>query len=216
MLYVKVSIVDSGIGIPPNLLDKIFEPFFTTKETNKGTGLGLSTVMAIVKSHEGIINVYSESGKGTTFNVYLPAMEFSSKAGREQFDPINLPRGNGETILVVDDEASIVTITSQTLKAFGYRVLTAIDGADAVAVYAEHKNEIAVVLTDMMMPVMDGQATIHALTRINPEVKIIGTSGLNVDIGLSKNARTQVRNFLMKPYTATALLKALRMSLDKE
>ncbi len=102
------------------------------------------------------VNVYSEPGKGTTFKVYLPAMESSSEARKEQPKQASLPRGNGETVLMVDDEASILTITSQTLEAFGYRVLTARDGAEAVAVYAEHKDEIAVVLTDMMMPVMDG------------------------------------------------------------
>ncbi len=163
--------------MPPELLDKIFEPFFTTKDLNKGTGLGLSTVMAIVKSHEGIVNVYSEPNKGTTFRVYLPAMETSSEGRKEQSEAASLPRGNGETVLIVDDEASILTITGQTLQAFGYRVLTATDGADAVAVYARNMNEIAVVLTDMMMPVMDGPATIHALMRLNPAVKIVAASG---------------------------------------
>ena len=129
----------------------------------------------------GFVNVYSEPGKGTTFKVYLPAMETSSEARKEQPEEASLPRGNGETVLVVDDEASILTITSQTLQAFGYRVLTATDGADAVAIYAQHKNEIAVVLTDMMMPIMDGPATIHALMRINPAVKIIAASGLNAN-----------------------------------
>ena len=134
--YVKISVIDSGSGIPPELLDKIFEPFFTTKELNKGTGLGLSTVMTVVKSHGGIINVYSEVDRGSTFNVYLPAAQDSTAAGSTENAEANLPRGNGETILVVDDEASLVSITNQTLKTYGYKVLTAVDGAEAVAVYA--------------------------------------------------------------------------------
>ena len=213
--YVNISVTDSGTGIPPEILDKIFDPFFTTKELNKGTGLGLSTVMAIVKSHEGVINVYSEPGKGTTFRVYLPAIETSSEARKEQSERVSLPRGNGETVLVVDDEASILTITSQTLQAVGYRVLTATDGADAVAVYSEHKNEIAVVLTDMMMPVMDGSSAIYALMRINPAIKIIAASGLTSTGGLVKVSGTGVKHFLTKPYTAGALLKTMRAILDE-
>ncbi len=154
--------------------------------------------MAVVKSHEGIVNVYSEPGKGTTFNVYLPAMELSSQTRSEQPEEISLPRGKGETILVVDDEASILVITGQTLQAFGYRVLTATDGADAVAVYAQHKDEIAVVLTDMAMPIIDGPATIHALRRINPAVKIIAASGLNVNNGVAKVSGAGVKHFLTK------------------
>ena len=213
--YVIISVTDSGMGIPPTLLDKIFEPFFTTKEINKGTGLGLSTVIAIVKSHEGFVNVYSEPGQGTTFKVYLPAVEMSSEARRQESEIVSLPRGSGETILVVDDEASIRTITSQTLEAFGYRVLAAMDGAEAVAVYAEHKNEIAVVLTDMMMPVMDGPATIHALLRINPTIKIIAASGLNSNGGVAKASSAGVKHFLTKPYTAGTLLKTMRTILDE-
>jgi PAS domain S-box-containing protein len=213
--YVNISVTDTGTGIPPALIDKIFEPFFTTKELNKGTGLGLSTVMAIVKSHDGIVNVYSEPGKGTTFKVYLPAMEISSEARKEQTETANLPRGNGETVLVVDDEASILTITSQTLQAFGYRVLTATDGADAVAVYAEHRNEIAVVLTDMAMPVMDGPAAIHALTRMNPAIKIVAASGFTANGGAIKASGAGVKHFLTKPYTAGTLLKTIRTILDE-
>ncbi len=203
--YVMISVMDSGTGIPRELLDKIFEPFFTTKELNKGTGMGLSTVMAIVKSHGGFVNVYSEVGNGTTFKVYLPAMEISSDARKQASPETSLPRGNGETVLVVDDEASVLSITSQTLQAFGYRVLTATDGADAVVVYVQHRNEIAVVLTDMMMPIMDGAATIQALMRVNPAVKIIAASGLGANGGMARASGSQIKQFLTKPYTARHL-----------
>ena len=213
--YVQISVADTGTGIPPTLLEKIFEPFFTTKAINKGTGLGLSTVMAIVKSHGGLINVYSEPNKGTTFKVYLPALEMSSEARKEQVALASLPRGNGETILLVDDEASIITITTQTLLAFGYHVLTATDGAEAVAVYAERKNDIAVVLTDMAMPIMDGAATIRALTKMNPRLKIIAASGLHANADVTKASGVGIKHFLTKPYTAGTLLKAMRTILDE-
>ena len=213
--YIIISVADSGTGIPRDHLEKIFEPFFTTKEINKGTGLGLSAVMAIAKSHGGFVNVYSELGKGTTFKVYLPAMGISSGARAPVLGKADLPRGNGETVLVVDDEASILIVTSQTLQAFGYRVVTATDGADALAIYVQHKDEIAVVLTDMMMPVMDGAATIQALTRINPGVKIIAASGLNANGGAAKVSGSGAKHFLTKPYTAETLLKALRAILDE-
>ena len=213
--YVQISVADTGTGIPPTLLEKIFEPFFTTKAINKGTGLGLSTVMAIVKSHGGLINVYSEPNKGTTFKVYLPALEMSSEARKEQVALASLPRGNGETILLVDDEASIITITTQTLLAFGYHVLTATDGAEAVAVYAERKNDIAVVLTDMAMPIMDGAATIRALTKMNPRLKIIAASGLHANADMTKASGVGIKHFLTKPYTAGTLLKAMRTILDE-
>jgi PAS domain S-box-containing protein len=213
--YVKLSVMDSGSGIPPDLLDKIFEPFFTTKELNKGTGLGLSTVMAIVKGHDGVINVYSELGKGTAFTVYFPALEDSIKRKKEQNDPVSLPRGNGELLLVVDDEASILAITSQTLQAYGYKVLKATDGADAVAVFAQHKADIAVVLTDMMMPVMDGPSTIYAILRIRPGTKIIAASGLNANDGVAAAVGAGVKHFLTKPYTAGTLLKTLRTVIEE-
>jgi PAS domain S-box-containing protein len=213
--YVKISVTDSGTGIPPEILDRIFDPFFTTKELGKGTGLGLSMVMTIVKSHEGFINVYSEPGKGTTFKVYLPATELSSEARMIQMQSLSPPRGNGETILVLDDEASILAITSQTLQAFGYRVLTATNGANGMVVYAKHKNEIAVVLTDMAMPIMDGPATIHSLMQINPAVKIIAASGLNANGGVAKASSFGVKHFLTKPFTTGTLLKTLRTVLDE-
>ncbi len=212
--YVCIGVADSGTGIAREIMDKIFDPFFTTKDLNKGTGLGLATVMAIVKGHGGFVNVYSEPGSGTTFKIYLPAMEVSVAGTSVRNGQTSLPRGDGETILVVDDEDSILTITSQTLEAFGYRVLTAGDGADALAVYVQRRNEISVVLTDMMMPVMDGAATIQALRRINPKVKIIAASGLGTNGGTLK-AGADIRHFLTKPYTAQLLLNALRSILHE-
>ena len=211
--YICLSVTDTGMGIPAELLEKIFEPFFTTKSVNKGTGLGLSTVAAIVKSHGGLINVYSEIGKGTTFKVYIPAMEVPVySAGNEK--TIVLPRGNGELILVVDDEMPILTITKQTLSANGYRVLTASDGAEAVATYVQNKDQIAAVLTDMMMPIMDGAALIHALNKVNPDVKIVAASGLTSRGGDSKAFHAGIKHFLAKPYSAGTLLTALRAVLQ--
>ena len=211
--YVLINVTDSGSGMPQRIIEKIFEPFFTTKELSKGTGLGLSTVMAIVKSHEGLINVYSELGRGTTFKVYLPAMDNSSKTPVAENSSL-LPRGNGQTVLVIDDEASILSITGQTLQAFGYKSLTAVDGADGVAIYAQNVNEIAVVITDMNMPVMNGMAAIRALLRVNPKVKIIAASGLNVNGDAEKLAEMGVTFSLTKPYTAEALLNALHQVLN--
>ena len=210
--YVLITLTDSGLGMSQRVMEKSFEPFFTTKELSKGTGLGLSTVMAIVKSHEGLINVYSELGRGTTFKVYLPAMKNSSNTPVED-DASLLPRGNGQTVLLIDDEASILNITGQTLRAFGYKSLTAVDGAEGVAMYAQNVHEIAVVVTDMNMPIMNGMTTIRALLRINPMLKIIAASGLNVNGDADKLAEMGVTNSLVKPYTAEALLTALNQIL---
>jgi CheY-like chemotaxis protein len=213
--YVNISVTDSGTGIPQNIIDKIFDPFFTTKEPNKGTGLGLSTVVAIVKTHDGIVNVYSEPGKGTTFKVFLPATGTFSEEEQKLTQQFVLPRGNGETILVIDDETAILTVACQTLEAFGYRVLTAQDGAEAVDIYAERKNEIAVVLTDMMMPIMDGPSLIRRLLRINPAIKIIRASGISSNDSENRFPEDRVRHFLTKPYTAETLLQAIRAILEE-
>ena len=214
--YVEVSVTDTGMGIPPENMDKIFEPFFTTKELNKGTGLGLSTVMAIVKSHNGLINVSSEEGRGTIFHVYFPALETSEEAREEQLVEVNLTRGQGETVLLVDDEASIRTVTGQTLEAFGYRVITASDGAEALSLYTKYQQEISLVLTDMRMPVLAGAPMIQALLRINPALKIIATSGLDSEGSFTPYSGPEVKHFLMKPYTAEMLLKTLRATLDEK
>ncbi|VVB84439.1 Methanogenesis regulatory histidine kinase FilI [uncultured archaeon] len=209
--YIVIAVSDTGTGISPEVLDRIFEPFFTTKEHGKGTGLGLSTALGIVKSHGGFINVYSEVGKGTTFQVYLPAIKTEIKdAGQHKLE---LPVGNGEFILVAEDEVSICEITCSTLEAYGYKVLTAEDGEQAVALYTENKDKIKIVLMDMMMPVMDGQTSIRAIRKINPEVKIIAVSGLSEKDRLA-NIAHYTNAFLPKPYTAEKLLKTMHEVLS--
>jgi PAS domain S-box-containing protein len=212
--YVVLSVTDTGTGIPAAILDKIFEPFFTTKELGRGTGLGLSTVLAIVKSHGGFVNVYSEPGSGTTFKVYLPALEELAGAVTETNVLAALPRGKGETILIIDDESSILVISAQTLEAFGYRALTANDGTEAITLYAENQHDIAAVVTDMSMPIMNGAATIRALTKINPSVKIIAASGLQTNASGPEALGLNVKDFLIKPYTAETLLTAVRKVLE--
>jgi len=206
--HLHIQVEDNGTGMPPEVMERIFEPFFTTKELGKGTGLGLSSVMAIVKSHHGLLRVESEVEKGTRIHVYLPAHP-AALAEIEIPQQMELPRGHGELVLVVDDEAAVQQITKQTLETFGYRVLLAADGAEAVSLYSVHRTEVALVLTDMMMPVMDGPATIQVLMRMNPQICIVAASGMTAPGMEEKAARAGVKNFIPKPYTAETLLKTL-------
>lgn len=206
--YVCTTVVDTGIGIPEQNQSKIFDPFFSTKEHGQGTGLGLSTVVGIVRSHGGFVNVYSEIGRGAQFKVYLPAIELSHPAQPQIVRP-ELPGGNGELILVVDDENSIREIAKETLRSFGYRVLTANDGTEALALFASRKNEIRCIITDMMMPYMDGPATIRAIRKLDPQAKIIATSGLKDSEKTEEASQMGISAFLQKPYTAEKLLKTL-------
>ena len=206
--YVMLTVTDTGAGIPSEVISRIFEPFFTTKETGKGTGLGLSTALTIVRSHGGFINVYSEPNKGSQFSVYLPAIE-TTRVEQAERRRAEMPAGHGELVLVVDDEEAIRQITKGTLETFGYRVLTAGDGTEAVALYAQNREEVAVVLTDMMMPFMDGPATIRALQKMNPQVRVVAASGLGGSEKAAEATALGVRMFLPKPYTAEKLLNAL-------
>jgi CheY-like chemotaxis protein len=204
--YVIIQVSDTGCGIPADIRDRIFEPFFTTKGVGEGTGLGLATVQAIVRSHGGFVTVYSELESGTTFKVYLPARDGRHPhTGESAQEP--LPRGHGETVLVVDDEAAIRDISRQTLEAFGYTVLTAVDGADALAVVIRAGPTIQAIITDIMMPIMDGPALIQAVRRLAPAIPIIAASGLTAN---RSGSMYGVRHFLSKPYTADAMLRALR------
>lgn len=204
--YVVITVADTGIGIPHAVIDRIFEPFFTTKEIGKGTGLGLSTVLGIIKSHGGFINVQSQESQGTQFQVYLPAQEAQDIFEEQEVD---FPRGNGELILVVDDEDSIRDITKASLETHNYKAITASDGIEAIALYAEHRDEISIVLTDMVMPSMDGMTTIRTLRKINPAVKIIAVSGLASTEKINAVADIGAKAFLPKPYTAKQLLQTI-------
>ena len=211
--YVVITIADTGTGMSTAVKEKIFEPFFTTKDIGKGTGLGLPTAIRIVKGHGGFIQVTSEEEKGTEFQVYLPAKE----AVEQRHSPeLEIPFGNGELILVADDEAAIREIIKTSLEAHNYRVLTASDGIDAIANYVQHRAEISVVMVDMMMPAMDGITTIRTLQKLNSEVKVIATSGLAVNDKLLADVGDLVKAFLVKPYTAQELLRTIRRLLDGE
>lgn len=213
--YVRISVGDTGTGIPEEIQHKIFDPFFTTKEVGKGTGLGLSTVMAIVKGHGGAIELNSNPEQGTLFRIYLPAMRTFCAAERSEKSDAP-PRGNGETVLVVDDEPSARLISQEVLETHGYKVLTASDGAEAIATYAQHHANIAAVVMDMMMPVMDGATAIHALRKIDPGLKILAVSGFTPDGLKAKLSLDRVRHFLSKPFTARSLLKKLREVIEDE
>jgi len=203
--FTSITVSDTGTGIPPETVERIFEPFFTTKELGKGTGLGLSTVIGILKSHGGYVTVSSEIGS-TQFKVFLPAVE------AREIPPIEAQEvlaGQEELILVVDDEAPIREITKAVLEAYSYKVITASDGIEAISLYTQYKDEISLVLTDIMMPSMNGQTAIRILQKINPQVKIVAVSGLasNYDVALAESVG--VKAFLSKPFTATELLNTI-------
>jgi len=210
--YTVTTVSDTGVGIPREVLDRIFEPFFTTKEQGKGTGLGLSTVIGIVKSHGGFVNVYSEVGSGTSFKIYLPAVqEMEAQPAQE----VEILAGQGELILVVDDEPSIQEITKASLETYNYKILTANDGIEAIAMYAQHKHEISAVLIDMMLPALDGLTAMRTLQKINPQVKIIASSGLMSSSKLAAVMGSGAKTFLSKPYTLKELLHTLQVVLSE-
>ena len=205
--YVVITVSDTGSGIPPHILSRIFDPFFTTKESGKGTGLGLTTVQGIMKRHGGSMAVTSEVGKGTRFKAYLPAITTAAPvASRPEQPKPELPWGHGELILLVDDEPAIREIIQATLEKYDYRVLTANDGTEGLSVYMRHGAEIRVIITDMMMPVMDGSALIRALLKVDPTVKFIAISGLVENEKIAEMARPGQIVFLQKPFPTEKLL----------
>ncbi len=207
--YVLISVTDNGLGIPPEIIDRIFEPFFTTKEVGRGTGLGLSTLIGIVKSHGGFVDVISNTrgeATGTQVKVFLPACDMVATEVEAEAET---PQGNGELILVVDDENSILEVTKATLTSYNYKVLTANNGIEAIAIYAQNKNTIDLVIMDIMMPTMDGQTAILTLKQINPEIKIIAVSGLISSQKIINDINGNVIAFIAKPYTNEKLLKEI-------
>ncbi len=212
--YVVLTVADTGTGIPAAVVDRVFEPFFTTKAVGEGTGLGLSTSLAIVRGHGGFIRVKSEPGHGTTFSVYLPVQDGLAHVPQVACEDAPVPRGHNELVLVIDDEPSVRTVTRQTLEAFGYRVIIASDGTSGVAAYASHMPDVSLVITDMMMPGLGGAQTIIALRAITPDLRVIAATGLADEARVARALEAGARQVLPKPFTADALLCAVREVLD--
>jgi PAS domain S-box-containing protein len=213
--HVLLEVSDTGTGIPSETIEKIFDPFFTTKELGEGTGLGLSTVIGIVKSHHGFIEVDSEVGRGTSFKVFLPAN--TSELAFAETSEARLPPANGELLLIVDDEKSILEVAGMILEGHGYRVLTAADATEALAIFALRMNEIELVLTDLAMPFMDGVALIRTLQKMKPDVRVIASTGRNGRKGRANEiAHLDVCASLTKPYNRNKLLKTLHDALNPQ
>lgn len=209
--HVIITVADTGTGIPVELLNRIFDPFFTTKAAGKGTGLGLSTVLGVMKGHGGFLQVQSTLGRGTEFRLYFPAVVCKSvePAGIDAKQP---PRGKGEIVLIIDDEAQVRDIARAALEAFGYRVLVAEDGAAGLALYRQHRQRVRAVLTDMMMPAMQGEEVIRELRLLNPDVRIVAMSGVIIERA-EITEETGRLTYLPKPMTAQDLVGALQRVL---
>ena len=213
--HVTISVMDTGEGIPDKIRDRIFEPFFTTKEVGKGTGLGLAVTYSIIKNHGGWINFYSEVGKGTEFRAYLPVADINTVLVEEDLlldKP--LPRGT-ETIFLIDDEQIILNLGESILHGLGYKVITASDGEEAVKIYRERGNEIALVILDKVMPVMSGIEAYRNLKEINPAVKVILSSGYVID-NMQDLRKSGFANFLNKPYRMADVAKVVRKTIDTD
>ena len=210
--YVCVSVTDTGAGIPPENLDRIFEPFFTTKEIGKGTGLGLASVLGIARGHNGFVRVKSRVAQGTMFELYLPASPETKAAGPGDA-AAPPPRGHGELILVVDDEVSVRRVIQQALERYGYRVITAAEGAAALALFAQHRAEVRAVVTDMMMPDMDGPALVQGLRHDAPRLPILGMTGLAERAVVKGLDALDLAVVLIKPFVGNEMLAALSRAL---
>lgn len=210
--YVLITVEDTGTGIPPEIIDKIFDPFFTTKEPEKGTGLGLSTVNTIVKEHNGFINVYSEVGKGTIFKTYLPAIAEEAKV-ESKILAEEIPTGNGELILVVEDEPAVQEMIKVILEENNCRVITASNGAEGLVKYIQNKDKIKLILTDLGLPIMNGFEMIKAIKKIEPSSEIMVISGLETPTELVEISAKYASSFLQKPFDALTLMKEVARML---
>ncbi len=208
-LYVQLSVADNGTGIEPGMLERIFEPFFTTKEEGHGTGLGLATALGIVKQHNGHIDVQSAPGAGSTFHVFLPASEESAEPIEAAREPAL--RGGAETILVAEDHEGIRDMVRELLRTLGYRVLEARNGEEAVTLFAQHGDEIALVVLDVAMPKLEGPQAYDAICRMRPNVPVIFTSGYFDERVAAASRQATV---LEKPYPPKVLGRKVRELLD--
>ena len=213
--YVVLSIKDTGSGIPPEILPRIFEPFFTTKTPDKGTGLGLSTVAGIIKKHRGFIRIQSTLGQGTEFGIYLPLMRPDAVRQPEQPEEKIFPLGQGQLIMVMDDEQTIRQLTKATLENYGYRVLTAMSGLDGITTFEEHREKIKLLISDTDMPFTDAAAVLGAIQKLKPGIPIIIASGSKHDPERFQRVDKTYLTFLSKPYTVEQLLAVAAGALSR-
>ena len=209
--YVRISVSDTGIGMDKATQERIFEPFFTTKEVGRGTGLGLASTYGIIKNHNGIINVYSEKGHGTTFKIYLPA---SKKQVIEEKSKPEVAQGGTEMILLVDDEEMVADIGKDMLEKLGYTILVAFSGAEAIKIFNANRDEVKLVILDMIMPDMSGGETFNRLKAIKPDAKILLSSGYSLDGRASKIMKRGCNGFIQKPFNLKQISRKIREILD--
>jgi two-component system, cell cycle sensor histidine kinase and response regulator CckA len=212
--YVVIKVDDTGVGIPPQLLETIFDPFFTTKDAGKGTGLGLSTSQTIVRNHGGHIRVFSEPDEGSSFHVYLPVAPAPMPASAVG-PTAAAARGQGQAVLIVDDEESVRKVLKSTLEKSGYRVLQASNGREALTIYNDAGSSIDAIVIDMTMPVLGGMPTMRELVKMNPDVRIIAASGIHDNEATAKSIGPQVTHFLAKPFTSEMLLRAIAAAIAR-
>jgi len=213
--YVKLSISDTGQGMDKETLRHIFEPFYTTKDIGKGTGLGLAMVYGIVKSHSGYIMCYSEPDEGTIFKIYFPIIEKEPERVESKKEKVPIKGGN-ETILLVDDEEAIRELAEDILTRFGYTVLMASDGETALEIYREKKEEINLVILDIIMPGMGGRKCLEELLKMNPKSRIIIASGYSINGPAKEVLEAGAKGFISKPYDMRGMLQTVRKILDKD
>jgi len=212
--HVLVRVDDTGIGMDQATKDRVFEPFFTTKEIEKGTGLGLALVHSIVASHGGFVDVESEPGKGTTVSFVIPVHSKSQQSGKPEHEGLDDIPGGTETILIIEDEEKLLELMKATLEFKGYSVLTAIDGAEGVEVFAHHRSKIAAIISDLGLPRLGGEDVFKKITALNPKVKVAIVSGY-IDPEVKSSLRSAgVTHFIDKPYLPQEVLKMVRELID--
>ncbi len=214
--YVKISVTDTGVGMDEKTRERIFEPFFTTREMGRGTGLGLASVYGIIKNHNGFINVYSEKGQGSTFNIYLPASAHQSQ-NHQCPEEASAPERSSdrETILVVDDEAMVLDVAGEMLRTLNYRVITVPNGAAAIDLYRREQERVDLVILDMVMPDMNGSEVFDAIRRINPGVRVLLSSGYSLNGQAGKIMERGCSGFIQKPFSISELAGKLRTILEQ-
>ncbi len=209
--HVLLEVQDTGMGIPADIMDRIFDPFFTTKGPEKGSGLGLATVLGIVRSHQGFLAVESRPGQGTAFRVYLPPAQETEQAAATTEE---MWQEAGGLVLVVEDDAAVREAVGRMLEATGLTVVTAVDGVDGMVKFSDRRSDLAAVITDLVMPNMEGLALVRAIRRLAPEMPVVAMTGVDVENRTAPLRRLGVRQVLAKPFTAPQLLQALREALQ--